>query len=141
MAELERLDVRQPRPTPGAERVYAARVIASLDDPGTRVLVAESDGHVGGFILGALIGQSDLFQPIKSGFIADIYVESSVRRLGIGRGLVESLRVWFAECSVARIALNVDSANAAGIAFWTALGARKDQIKMQIEMDENRGIP
>ncbi len=141
MAELVRLDARQPRPTPGAERVYAARVVSTLDDPDTRVLIAESSGHVCGFILGAQIGQSDLFQPIHTGFIADLYVESGARRSGMGRALVEALRTWFVERGIERIALNVDSANTAGIAFWAAQGAHNSQIKMQIELDSSRGAP
>lgn len=135
IAELHMLDPRQPRPIPSAATLYAARLMNVLDDPGTRVFVAEADGDVIGFCLGALIDlQSDLFVPAESGLIVDLFVDVSARRGGIGRALVAALMDWFKRQGAAYIELNVASGNANGRTFWHSVGGTDYQIRMRIEL-------
>ena len=92
------LDPRLPTPTPGAAERYAERMIERRDDPYTRTFVAEVDGKVVGYILGAVLDlHPDLFQHVEAGFIADIFVDPAYRQQGIARQLVDTMTEWFAE--------------------------------------------
>lgn len=57
-----------------------------------------------------------------TGLIADIYVDPTQRRSGIGAALVERLRAWFAENDVPYYEWDMAAANADGQAFWRAVG-------------------
>jgi len=89
-----------------------------------------------GYALGALLDTSDLFAGGREGFIVDLYVLPTARRAGVGGALVAALREWFVEQGALQIVLNVDSANAAGRAFWQALGGSEYQIKMRIDLPD-----
>src|SRR5512145_1113343 len=70
------IDPRMPTTTSGAADRYASRMIERRDDPYTRTFVAEVDGQVVGYILGAVLDlHPDLFEHVDSGFIADIFVD------------------------------------------------------------------
>lgn len=136
MNEMRQLDPHQPMPIANARRHYAGRVIRSLNDPHTRVFVAQHEHDVLGYVLGALLDTSDLFAGGREGFIVDLYVLPTARRAGVGGALVAALREWFVEQGALQIVLNVDSANAAGRAFWQALGGSEYQIKMRIDLPD-----
>jgi len=136
MNEMRQLDPHQPMPIANAGRHYAGRVIRSLNDPHTRVFVAQHEHAVIGYALGALLDTSDLFAGGREGFIVDLYVLPTARRAGVGGALVAALREWFVEQGALQIVLNVDSANAAGRAFWQALGGSEYQIKMRIDLPD-----
>jgi len=134
------LDRRLPVPTDGAAKQYAARLLEQRDDPSTRAFVAEVDGQVVGYLLGAVIDlQSDLFEYVDTGFIADIYVDPGHRRRGIARRLVETINGWFADEGVRHVEWQAAVANADAIHFWEALGGRAITVRMRVELDGRTG--
>lgn len=143
MAEMCALDARQPRPSPGADRLYAGRLVQSLSDEFTCVFVAEHSKEYGkpscvvGYVLAALISGSDLFVSDVSGFIVDLYVDQKVRRGGVGRLLVISATGWLQSRGVMSIALNVDSENTVGQTFWKSLGGTPRQTRMHIDLRDD----
>jgi ribosomal protein S18 acetylase RimI-like enzyme len=127
------IDARQPKPVPGAARRYASRLIEQRDDPYTRTFVAQVDGRVVGYVLGAVVDlHADLFEQADSGFIADIFVDPGYRRHGIGRRLVEAINAWFQVQGVRYTELQVAAANGAGIAFWESVGGQPVMVRMQV---------
>ena len=124
---------------PGAARGgghrYARRIMDRLDDPYTCTLVAEVNGQVVGFVLGMVIDlMPDIFDQSPSGFLADIFVEPQMRRLGVGRSLVNALIAWFRQCGVRTFDWHVASNNPAGIAFWRAVGGRDVMVRMRADI-------
>ncbi|MBK8025625.1 MAG: GNAT family N-acetyltransferase [Chloroflexi bacterium] len=131
------LDPRLPPAAKDGARRYAVRLEERLDDPTTRVLIAEADGKVAGYILAMIVDMlSDLFMQETTGFVADIYVRPELRGLGIGRALVESLQDWFRESGVRYYEWHVASENAEGKAFWESLGGKPVLVRMRHEIDE-----
>lgn len=131
-----RLDARLPSAVPGAAKSYAARLIERRDDPYTRALVAEVDGQVVGYVLGAVIDLlPDLFEYVDAGFIADIFVDPAYRRLGIARRLVETLNAWFAGQGVDRVEWQVAIENPDALRFWEAMGGRTLTVRMRASLD------
>jgi ribosomal protein S18 acetylase RimI-like enzyme len=132
-----RIDPRLPLAVPGADERYAERLIERRGDPGTRVFVAEVDGQVVGYILGAIIDlHPDLFQHTDAGFIADIFVDPAYRRRGIARELVETISAWFTEQGAQHIEWQVAAANTAGVRFWEAVGGLAIMVRMRLDTGE-----
>lgn len=130
------LDPRMPASTEGAADRYASRLIERRDDPYTRAFVAEVDGQVVGYILGAVLDlHPDLFQHADAGFIADVFVDPAHRQQGLARRLVETMNQWFAEQGVRYSELQVAAANESGIRFWESMNGRSMTIRMRIDFD------
>lgn len=131
------IDEALPAATHNGGAMYAKRLTDRLDDTHTRVLVAEIDGQVIGYVLGVIVDLvPEIFVQEYSGFLADIYVEEAYRGKGVGRALVDALRDWFRQRSVRYFEWNVAARNAAGRAFWNAMGGRDMMIRMRTTLEE-----
>jgi ribosomal protein S18 acetylase RimI-like enzyme len=114
---------------------------AKLRHPRERVLVAEWDAEVVGYIdvrmpfsprhgrlrrmLRRLVSAHHtptIVQPRRAGWIEDCYVQPQARRRGIGRALVQAALAWFRARHVTRVDLAVLVANREGLAFWEKQG-------------------
>jgi len=115
----------------GAE-LYERRLLERLDDPLSRVLVAEADGEVAAFA-SAMIADitTEMFQPLRCGLLADIYVSATYRRRGLGRGLVERLCLWFRDQDVPHFEWHVSARNREALEFWEALGGEPTILRMR----------
>lgn len=116
---------------------YARRVVQRLDDPHHCVLVAELDERVVGFVLGMVVDLlADIFDQKPIGFLADIYVDETCRRRGIGRALVAALAAWFRERGLRSFEWQVAACNPEGLAFWRAMGGRDVMVRMRAELED-----
>jgi len=128
-----RLDSRMPRAAAGAPAAYASRLIEVRSDAETRAFVAEVEGAVVGYVLGAVVDLTpDLFEHEDVGFIADIYVEPDYRRRGIARQLFNAICDWFAAQGVRHVEWQVAVANAEARRFWEAVGGRGLTMRMRL---------
>ncbi len=130
------LDADLPPAAPQGARRYARQLLDRLDDPMTRVLVADADGEVVGYVLGVVVDLApQMFQQEASGFLADIYVDQSYRRQGVGRALVETLIAWFAQRGLHYYEWHVAARNQESLAFWRSLGGREVMLRMRGEIE------
>lgn len=131
------LDGDLPPAAPNGAQRYARRLIDRLDDPMTRVLIAELDGRVVGYVLGVIVDLApEMFAQEASGFLADIYVEQDVRGQGVGRALVDDLSAWFRSHGLRYFEWHVAAHNDAGIAFWQAMGGRSVMLRMRADLEQ-----
>ncbi|MBL8162752.1 MAG: GNAT family N-acetyltransferase [Anaerolineae bacterium] len=137
VAYHQALDPALPGAASGGQHRYVRRLLDRLEDRHTCVLVAELDGRVVGYALAMVADlMPDIFDQQASGFLADIYVEPDVRRLGIGRALIESLKAWFRERGVRHFDWHVAAQNHEGIAFWRAIGGQDVMLRMRAQIGE-----
>lgn len=87
-------------------------------------LVAETEGRVVGYMIGAIFDNPELFIIKRYGFVAEIYVEVELRGRGVGEQLFEKMRRWFSRHKITVFQLNVSYLNKSGINFWKKLGFR-----------------
>ena len=131
------LDPQTFRPADrGAER-YARGILDRLRDSGARVLVAEIDGAVVGYVNGVIADiTTELFMPLRCGLLADIYVQTAYRRRGLGKQLVERMMLWFRSRSVSHFEWHVSAGNHEALAFWKAIGGETTMLRMRASLPE-----
>ncbi|MCY4062312.1 MAG: GNAT family N-acetyltransferase [Chloroflexi bacterium] len=120
----------------GAER-YARGILDRLRDADARVLVAEIDGAVVGYVNGVVADiTTELFIPLRCGLLADIYLQAAFRRRGLGKQLVERLMLWFRSRGVNHIEWHVSARNHEALAFWKAVGGETTMLRMRATIPE-----
>jgi len=93
-------------------------------EPGSGVLVAEEAGRIVGF---ASFGPSrDEDAPERTGEVPAIYIDPSVLRTGVGRGLFEAATLALRDAGFARATLWVLEANALARRFYEKAGWARD---------------
>lgn len=138
VAHHKTLDPRLPPASKGGADNYAARLEDRLDDTMTRILVAEVDQRVVGYVLGMVVDlMGEMFEQETCGFVADIYVEPEHRHAGVGRALVEHLMVWFGQRDIRYYEWHVAAQNEAGQAFWRALGGQPVLLRMRADVPKD----
>lgn len=136
MVEYHRaFDPTMFRPNPAGASMYAQRIEQRLADPLTHVLVVEIKRQIIAYALGMIADiTTDVFEPLRSGLLADIFVSSGYRRLGWGRKLIERMMIWFRSQDVNHFEWHVSAGNAEAIAFWQSFGATTTMLRMRAEL-------
>ena len=129
------LDSSLPPAAPQGAKRYARRLTDRLDDPMSRVLVAEADGKIVGYVLGVVVDLApEMFAQEASGFLADIFVEEAYRNAGVGTALVDALSAWFKEKGLRYYEWHVAARNTESLAFWQSIGGREVMLRMRAEV-------
>ena len=114
---------------------YARRIEQQLLSRQARVLVADIDGVPIGYASGMIADiTTEMFQPLRSGLLSDLYVRPSHRQRGIGRELVERMMIWFRSQDIRHYEWHVSAHNRQAIAFWRALGGETTMLRMRAEI-------
>ena len=131
------LDPHTFRPAAGGAELYARSILDRLADEHARVLVAQMDGAVVGYVNGVIADiTTEMFMPLRCGLLADVCVQAAYRRRGLGRELVERLAFWFRSQGVNRFEWHVSAKNREGLAFWKAIGGEVTMLRMRASTTE-----
>ncbi|MFN8378660.1 MAG: GNAT family N-acetyltransferase [Anaerolineae bacterium] len=126
------LDAALPAAAPDGPSRYARAIEDHLRSSTTRVLVAEYDGQVVGYILGVVADMvSSFFTHEATGFIADLFVMPEHRRRSVGRHLVVAMAEWFASCGMRQYEWHAAAHNEEALAFWNSLGGAPVLVRMR----------
>jgi ribosomal protein S18 acetylase RimI-like enzyme len=119
--------------SPGAEKVMR-RFLADLTSSShTFLFVAEYGERTVGFASGELRESSPAFRPKTWASVDDVFVEPDYRNLGVGRALLESVKVWAKERDTDGVSLQVAAANERGRKFYEELGFREVSVYEVLE--------
>lgn len=111
---------------------YRQNIMSRLSDSQTRILVVEENREVVGYVLGMIVNITpEMFAPIQSGFLADIFIEEDFRRQGLGRELVERLVLWFQAHNVDYFEWHVSKRNVEAVKFWESIGGETTMLRMR----------
>jgi GNAT superfamily N-acetyltransferase len=113
---------------------YAWFLRSQLKDKDAVVLVAELAGLIVGYVYAGLEPRSwkELREPC--GFIHDVVVDPSSRRLGVARLLMEAAIEWIREQGAPRVMLWTAERNAGAQQLFDRLGFRRTMIEMTREL-------
>ncbi len=129
------LDPELPPSTPTGALRYARRLEDQLFNPMARVFVAEMDGQLVGYIFGVIVDLApEMFAQEPSGFLADIFVEESARRAGVGSQLVSALANWFRDKGVSYYEWHAAARNPDALEFWRSVGGREVMLRMRADL-------
>ena len=130
-----RFDERMFRASADGAARYAENIQHRLSDERARTLVAEARGEIVGYALGMILDvTTELFMPMRSGFVADIYVVKAHRRQSYGRQLVERLALWFQSQGIQSFEWHIMAKNRDARKFWEAIGGQTTVLRMRAEI-------
>ena len=114
---------------------YARFLSSQLDDKDSVIFVAERDGTIIGYVYARLEPRSweELREP--AGFIHDVFVEESTRRLGVAELLMEAAMEWLRAKGAPRVLLGTAEHNVAAQRLFARLGFRRTMIEMTRELE------
>lgn len=104
--------------------------LASADEDGRRVFVAASASDpdlVLGFVSA---GTRKHFSGDSEGYVGELVVDPSWRRLGISRSLLAAVEEWITRRGLTRVSLETGSANTAALAAYARLGFVAEQVTL-----------
>lgn len=131
------LDPQIFRPAAGGAELYARSILDRLSDADARVLIAEIDGAVVGYVNGVIADiTTEMFLPLRCGLLADIYVQAAFRRRGLGRQLVERLTLWFRSRGIGHFEWHVSAGNREALDFWKTIGGETTMLRMRAFIPE-----
>jgi ribosomal protein S18 acetylase RimI-like enzyme len=113
---------------------YAWFLGTQLEDPEVAILVAERAGEVVGYVYAALEPHSWKELREAAGFVHDVVVDASARRLGGATRLVEAACAWLRERGAPRVLLWSAAPNLAAQALFDRLGFRRTMVEMTREL-------
>jgi ribosomal protein S18 acetylase RimI-like enzyme len=113
---------------------YAWFLRSQLKEKDVVVFVAERAGAVVGYVYAGLEPTSWKELRDMAGFIHDVVVEDSSRRLGVASSLVEAAIQWLREHGAPRVMLWTAEQNPAAQHLFSRLGFRRTMIEMTREL-------
>lgn len=115
--------------------LYSHSIRDRLHDPRARILVVELEGETVGYVSGMIADiTTEMFEPLRCGLIADIYVSPAYRRQGWGKQLVERLCLWFRDREIRHFEWHVSAGNEPAFAFWKAIGGETTMLRMRAQV-------
>jgi len=86
------------------------------------VLIASEDDRPVGYCVATVLSYPPVLRTIEYGFIQDMAVTASHRRMGVGEALFQRAESWLLGKGVTRIEANVLVKNEVSRAFWRKMG-------------------
>ena len=121
-------------PQPDSAQGYAWFLQSQLKKKDAVVFVAERGGAVVGYVYAGLEPTSWKELRDMAGFIHDVVVEASNRRLGIATLLVDAAIEWLRAHGAPRVLLWTAERNPAAQDLFSRLGFRRTMIEMTREL-------
>lgn len=101
----------------------------------TKLIVAQEDGDIVGFMLCMLEPNVPIYREKKLGVVSDVYVAQEHRRRGVAKGMLDHAIAWFRKNRVRIVRLNVAADNLEARAAWRRLGFEPLMIDKRLDLD------
>jgi len=122
-------------PGDAPEKGYASFLRSQLRQPDVVVFVATlTGGDVAGYVYAGLEPMSWKELRGEAGFVHDVAVDPSARRLGIAAALLEAAMEWLKEQGAPRVVLWTAEQNADAQRLFARVGFRRTMIEMTREL-------
>jgi len=93
----------------------------------------DTEGRLVGFSSVHLWYPAPIYRAELEAYVNEIYVRPEWRRRGVASALLDAVLDWADRQDADRVRLGVLAANAQGLAFWTAVGAKEFVTTMLID--------
>lgn len=106
-----------------------------FEEISTKLVVAEEDGELVGFMLCLLEPNAPVYKERKIGVISDVFVKEVRRRKGLAKKMFDFAAKWFKKNKVRTVRLNVAADNLEARAAWRMLGFESFMIDKRLDLD------
>jgi ribosomal protein S18 acetylase RimI-like enzyme len=117
------------------EAGYGRFLVSQASNPTSRVMVAENDGQVVGYIFADVEPTNWMELRGPCGVVQDVYVDEAARHLGAGRALMRAAIEWIRSQGRSQVVLLTKTQNQHAQHLFAALGFRPTMIEMTLDQD------
>ena len=111
-------------------------LLEKFAEPSTKLIVAEEDGMLIGFMLCLLTPQEPVFAEKAVGIIADAFVMKDRRKRGVMKEMLRIALRWFDKNKIKSVELSIAAANLEGRAAWGQLGFKPFIVRKRLKIDK-----
>ncbi|MFI5214172.1 MAG: GNAT family N-acetyltransferase [Gemmatimonadales bacterium] len=97
------------------------------------LIVAQDGPEIVGFVAGRVRGLPRYLGGASAGWISEVWVEPTHRKLGLAEAMVRSALDWFGGQGMKRIELQLVTGNAAALELYKRLGFAEELVQMVLE--------
>ena len=105
-----------------SKRRWSKYLHTKFTEISTKLIVAEEEGKIVGFMLCMLSPNVPIYKEKKIGVISDAYVMAERRKRGVAKKMFDVALKWFLKNKVKTVELNVATINPEAQAVWKSLG-------------------
>jgi len=124
------------RLAPDGKRKWARYLAKKFSEKSTKLIVAEEDGDIVGFMLCLLTPNTPIYKDKTIGVISDVYVNEKRRKKGVAGMMLKLALRWFAKNRASSVQLGTAYANLEARAIWNQLGFRPFYMYKRLRLDE-----
>ena len=118
---------------------YGRFLVSQIANPDSLVLVADHEGAVVGYVYADVESTSWMDLRGPCGYVHDVYVDASARRLGAGRALMRAAIDWIRSKGRSQVVLMTKTANEHAQSLFSTLGFRPTMVEMTLDQDAREG--
>lgn len=116
------------------KRKWAKYLEQRFSEISTKLIVAEEEGEIVGFMLCLLSPNVPVFKDRKIGVISDVYVLEERRRKGVAKNMLTRAVKWFEKNKVRSVQLGVAHDNLEARAAWRRIGFEPYVIYKRLDL-------
>lgn len=119
-----------------SKRNWVKYLQKKFSEPSTKLIVAEEEGDIVGFMLCLLSPNAPIFKERKIGVISDVFVLEERRRKGVASKMLDVAARWFRKNKVRSVQLGVAHVNLEARAAWRNLGFEPYMIYERLDLEK-----
>jgi L-amino acid N-acyltransferase YncA len=121
----------------GGKRKWARYLREKFTEASTKLIVAEEDGELVGFMMCLLSPQEPIFAEKATGVVSDAFVHRDRRKKGVMREMFRVALRWFDKNKMKSVEVSVAAANLEARAAWGQLGFKPFLVRKRLQMDKH----
>jgi GNAT superfamily N-acetyltransferase len=120
----------------GGRKKWEKYLREKFDEISTKLVVADEDGELVGFMLCLISPQEPVFAEKNIGLISDAFVRKEWRNKGVTKEMLRVALRWFRKNKLKTVEVSVAAANLEGRAAWGQLGFKPFIVRKRMDLEK-----
>jgi len=118
-------------------RKWAHYLRQKFTEPSTKLIVAEGEEELVGFMMCLLSPQESIFAEKATGVVSDAFVRKDRRKKGVMKEMLRVALRWFDKNKMKSVEVSVAAANLEARAAWGQLGFKPFLVRKRFQLDKS----
>jgi len=118
-------------------RKWARYLRQKFTEPSTKLIVAEENGKLVGFMMCLLSPQESIFAEKATGVVSDAFVRKDRRKKGVMKEMLRVAMRWFDKNKMKSVEVSIAAANLEARAAWGQLGFKPFLVRKRLQLDRS----